>query len=176
MQSCNKNIIECLRENNVNPAATSRTQYSSSLVPSKAIDYSTTTQFESKYESSSQWWKVDFQQSVTLGSYQITVQGTNCYWIKKWDASVSNDDSSWDVVDIQEEKWSGEKIFNLSKPVKARYFKIDSLDGECGYRIAIQYIRFYGSLSNPKSKNLCTCKPKKNINSNILRYVILMCS
>ena len=176
MQSCNKNIIECLREANINPVATSRTQYSSTYSTPKAIDYTTTTWYESNDESSSQWWKIDFQQPVTLDSYRITVAGTGCYWLKKWKASISNDDSSWEDIGTEEDSWSGEKMINISKPVNARYFKIDSLNGKCGYRIAIRYIKFFGSLSNKKTKNLCTCKRKRGLNLDILRYILLLCS
>ena len=175
MQACNKNIIECLRESGINPTATSRTYDSDSENATKAIDYTTTNNFHSSDKTQTELWMIDFHKDITLGSYAITTNADGCYWIRKWKALISTDNINWKVVDTPPEAYAKGENHTLNPSTKARYFKIESLNGNCGYRIAFKYIYFYGSISKLKSL-ICTCIHKRSINFNFVRIIVMLCS
>ena len=176
MSYCNKSIIECLREIGVDPIATSSTIRGDSYVAEKAIDYTTQEWFQNSYSSTqSEYWMIDFKRIVSLGSYSISTQADTCHWIRKWQALTSIDNINWKVIDTPPEAYpiGGNRIFK--SPIRARYFKIESLNGDCGYQFAFRYIFFYGSISQ-KLPNLITCISKKKTRSIILIFILLNCS
>lgn len=85
------------------------------------------------------------------------------------------DDVDYKVVDTPSEAYAAGENHTLSSPVKARFFRIDSLNGNCGYEIAFKKIYFFGSITTSKSRG-CTCIHKRTINYNLLRFIVMFCS
>lgn len=153
MYVCSKNIIDCLRDRGINPIATAKTEYSNAHNAIKGIDYTTTNQYESKRDAqSSEWWMIDFKKVIFLGNYSISTPANGCYWIRKWRALASLDNITWLVID--------------APPfVNARYFKLETINGSCGYSFAFKYIYFYGLI--PEMKNIFTCNRKRSLNISV---------
>ena len=176
MKICDKNIIECLRDRGVNPVATARETglnlQSVKCPASNAIDYSTTTNYESG-TSGEQWWMVDFGQIVNIDAYQIFT-GNVCDYIYKWNATASFDNSKWTIVDEPAEGHPNNANYTLKKNVNLRYFKINNVSpNKCKYKMVFTYIKFYGSLG---PLQILTYMQKHEISHNIMILISLICS
>ena len=171
MKNCSKSIIECLRDNNIYPSATSNGALNSYYNAQVAIDYKPTNYYYYGSHKGDQWWMVDFKKDVEISVYQITA-GAICDWIENWRASVSMNGVNWKVVDTREEGFQNEKIFPV-KPARARYFRIDAKKGTCGYTMAFNSIKFYGYLYS-RCNHLCTQRQKKVIDFDILIFIVLV--
>ena len=174
IMSCTKSIVECLRDKGRNPTAFASNEKSSSLKATYALDYNSNSQFQTE-TSSQQNWTVDFTQTITITKYNIKSEKW-CNWIKYWRASVSDDNSTWKIVDSPPQEFPGDKNYTIDIPISGRYFRIEGLNGNCGYPFSFYYVKFFGSLLKLSSQNACTCKKKRTIENNILRIIFLLCS
>ena len=93
MGFCSTNIVECLRNDNIEPVTYSSSVFSPDYLPQYALDYSTSTQFCSLNEDN-QWWVVDFQSNVLIESYSI-MAGSSGNWLYNWDIEVPFNDLDW---------------------------------------------------------------------------------
>ena len=101
--SCSKNIIECLRDKNVQPLAFTNKE-DCKYVASNAIDYSTSEEFASSNDGSESWIAVDFKQNVTIEKYQIKSSASFTDKLYSWTAYASYDDSKYYMIDSISEK------------------------------------------------------------------------
>lgn len=171
MPICPQSIVECLRNSGIYPKATSKNTFSN-YVPQNAINYSLFDYYHSGNNGLSQWWMVDFQKIIKLGSYSIYTDYDACDWIKKWRASVSVDNDKWTVVDTPPEKHPHGELHKLNKTVNARYFKLETLDNVCQYVMVFRYIYFY----YPSANEYITCISKRKINFDITKIILLIYS
>ena len=173
--SCTKSIVECLRDKGLSPTAFASNEYSSSYKANNALNYENSTEFYTCTDSM-QHWTVDFTQTITITKYNIKSYGSECDRIKYWRASVSDNNSTWKIVDSPPQEFVVDKNFTIDNPISGRYFRIEGLNGECSYRFAFIYVKFFGSLLKLQSKNVCTCKKKRNIDNNVFRIIFILCS
>ena len=169
---CNKSIIECLRDRKTYPIVDSSNHYQNNLAIN-AINYSNNNYFDSSGKSASPWWSIDFGEVVTLKSYSIHVEVQGCNWIKKWKASFSLNIDHWSVFDSPPEGHPKGENHTIKKPVKARYFKIESLDGVCNNVMAFKYIYFYEPSLKPR---IFTCRCKRGFDFRLMILTSLMYS
>jgi hypothetical protein len=165
----------------INPTATA-TGSINTCGPEYTIIYTNHDNFHSG-NSGKQWVLIDFKSTVSIHSYQFR-SSSNCgsgSWISEWNISVSFDNTSWVIADSPPIQCAGDKIFNLSKTVNARYLRIDGkapLYRSSYIGFGFYYIKFYGSII-PMTNSICyqiTCKHKDNrINVNLMRIVFLLC-
>ena len=172
--SCTKSIVECLRDKGINPTAFASNEASSSDKATNALDYESNSEF-CTFQSSMHHWTVDFTQTITVSKYNIKAED-GCQRINLWRASVSNDNSTWKIIDSPSQGFPIDKNYTIEKPISGRYFRIEGLYGECRYAFAFRHVKFFGSLSRMSSKNACTCIKERTIDNNVFRIVFLLCS
>ena len=141
--SCTKSIVECLRDKGRNPTAFASNEFSSCKA-NYALDYESSEKFYTK-TNSMQNWTVDFTKTITITKYNIKSEKW-CNWINYWRASVSDDNITWKIVDLPPKELPGDKNYTIDKPKSGRYFRIEGLNGDCGYKFAFYYVKFFGSL------------------------------
>ena len=147
MKKCSKSVVECLRDNKIEPYAEANSFYPN-LIPSNAINYSSQSdRFHTSWPSISVWWMVDFKARVSIKSYQFD-SGTGCDWIKYWKVSVSDDNITWIVADSPSQQFARNNIFKMKYPTTGRYLRVTSLKGDCGYVMVFNSIKIYGSISS----------------------------
>ena len=91
MIKCSTHIVECLRNNGIEPEATA-SSWQADRNPEYAINYTIDKYFFSDIRNN-QWWMVDLKKNVSAHSYYIKI-GLYCYWMTKWNISVSYDNNT----------------------------------------------------------------------------------
>ena len=143
MTICTKSIIECLRDDRIEPFAEANNQNPNNPA-AYGINYENSHFFHTWNGNFQSWWMVDFKKKVTINSYLFQA-GSYCAYMKYWEASVSNDNKTWTVVDSPPQQWTENKNFSLKSPTACRYFRITGLNGYCGFQMAFDWIKFYGT-------------------------------
>ena len=141
---CRTNIVECLRNEGVNPEVID-TKYLNSYYPSYGINYEITTNnyFHSPTDPDDTW-TLDFKRVVSITSYQFKA-GTGGNWIKNWNIYIKKG-SRWILVDPhQNDIDPGDDIHYLKKVQSTRYLKIEGGKTEYGYKcLVFYYIKLFG--------------------------------
>ena len=131
--TCDKSIIECLRDLNVQPLAFVNHQDSTNIA-SNSIDYSASNYFWSSWDGWSNnyehWLCIDFKQNVLIEKYQIK-GSTKCDNIYSWTAYASNDNITYEVIDYISNEHPNGKNYTLGAPKTMRYFKIIGMNTSC---------------------------------------------
>lgn len=175
---CTKSIVECLRDNAVDPTAFASEAHISGAKPENALNYESDNIYNANHDANDKYFGVDFKQKVSISSYQIKTASSGCYWLYQWKAYVSNDDVSYEEVDSQT-GFPVEKTFNLSSKKNARYFKIEgNANSACSSKgMAMYYVKFYGSLK-PESKqgNVKSRRYYRGPSLLLIQIISLYCS
>ena len=174
MRKCNKSIVECLRDYKIEPYAEANS-FIEEYPPSNAINYSNSHNFHTGFPTSQVWWMVDFKTQVSIKSYQFDA-GDYCDWIKYWQISVSDDNITWKVADSPSQQFAENKIFELKYPAAGRYFRVTSLNGDCGYTMVFRKIRIYGSYFVFNKRPKCTGLKRYRMNHLIIQILSLVYS
>ena len=106
--------------------------------------------------SSMQHWTIDFIQTVTITKYNIKA-ADGCNAINLWRASVSDDNSTWTIVDSPPQEFPVDTNYTIENPTSGRFFRIEGLNGKCDYHFAFYHVKFFGSLLRMSSKNCYSC-------------------
>ena len=148
MSDCQTHIVECLRNNNIYPTASSSSVYDQRYLASNALEYSTSNQFTSLYGSIGEWWIVDFKTIVNIDKYSIkTSSGSG--WIYNWDSEISNDNITWTKVHEGRNTICSDQLFELDSSFSCKYFKIIGIGqttGEYLPGLAFFYVKCFGSI------------------------------
>ena len=161
MFNCSTHIVECLRNNKIYPKA-----HSQAGNPQYGIEYTD----KSRFEATDVYWYVDLKKMINITSYQIR-SDAYCLWIKKWDILLSNDTVSWSSSVSSHSGFSYNKIYNISKPQVARYFKIEGSTPGCKVSkyLAFYWVKIFGSIVIGRDK---TCKCMRRSSINFLAIII----
>ena len=119
MNLCSTHIVECLRNDNIQPVTYSSSIYTTSFLPQFALVYSDTNYYSSSY-AANQWWVVDFQSTVLVENYSIK-GNTGGGWIYNWDTEVSFDGLDWILVHGMRNTICNDQVFSLDTPVTCRF-------------------------------------------------------
>jgi hypothetical protein len=174
------NVIDCLRSTGVELTVTARSSVNS-VGPEYTIIYSEHNNYCSADIGVKEWVLIDFKKVISFHSYQFR-SGTSSNWLSEWNISVSLDNINWVIADSPPIQYAGNKIFNLSKAVNAKYVKIDGrapLYSSTSTRLCFYYIKFYGSIDpipTIKTYNkLMTCEWKSTrVIVNLMRMITLL--
>lgn len=171
-------IIEWLWSINKNPEVYSSSASSSYPLKSTLV-FDTSNHLNTGIQSDTQWWRIDLKIPVYITGYLIrsSTASTNNGWLYNWSVLASIDNNTFKSVHgpIQDEK--EEKAYRLSYPVKARYMQIEGNSRYNGFanQLAFYYVKFFGSPNAPY-KYFLSCKSHNNMNTNLIRIILVMCS
>ena len=178
MSECGTDIVNCLRKKNIEPSAHSSSWNSEyNGLPENALNYTKDNIFHSARDDDEQWWKVDFKRRVTFYSYQIQTRNY-CAFIKKWNISISVDNTTWKIIDTppEEETFPNGKNYTLKHIYSARYFRINKLQDSahaCAQAFALVYIMFFGSINSVSLFRMCTKCRMSVYRYNIILFMVL---
>ena len=175
---CSTNIVECLRNNKVEPEAFSKNNEGENYQASKALIYSTDNYFHSLIIKTSQWLAVDFKQKVLIFGYTIksAMSSSNRGWIYNWSLSSSMNNISYKVIHGPIQNLAAEKSYNFEKKFETKFLRIDgnSLYSPDKTVMMFYWVKFFGVLKSNRIE--CTCKTKKGMNLNLMRMIFVFCS
>ena len=147
MSFCSTHIVECLRNDNIEPVTYSSSIYSSEYLPQYGLIYDTSNHYSSA-SGDNQWWVVDFQSNVLIESYSI-MAGSGSGWTYNWDLEASFDGLEWGLVHGMRNTICVDQIFTLNASVLCRSLRIIgrglTVNGGHTY-VQFYYVKFHGSL------------------------------
>ena len=178
---CSTHIVECLRNENVEPEAFASSIIDNTNNASNALIYDSNTYYYSAGQKKPQWWSVNFKRKVSITSYTIQSfrqSGTDTAAIYNWTLSVSFDFSRWKVIHGPTESYDIVKSYTLDKPVNALFARIDgnSLYSPDPTYISFYYVKFFGSLKYGLNMDAISCKRKRELDMSMMKIILLIYS
>ena len=168
------NIIECLRNKNIEPEAFASSEWTSEFPASNAIKYDN-SRFQTNAEKRPQFWGVYFKKKVLISSYQIVSDSvvsdfSNIY---NWTFSISNNNKTFRTIHGPTQSTSTSKSYTFNRPYSAVYIRIDgdSLLSSDKTKIQFFYVKFFGSINAFYDHS---CKTMRRSNNIFMHFIFLI--
>ena len=147
---CRTHIVECLRNNGINPSTASSTLHGNSPSSDEGINYTTDKYFFTE-DIPNQWWSIDFKNYVAISRYSIKTK-SSCNYVNNWTISISNDNKNFKKIDSQGTFYPGDTVYYLKRLYVTRFLRVDGNSPLCSTNyLGFLYITFFGK-TNCKSE------------------------